>query len=80
MSQLIDAWLPIAFAVNSLNRSMGQPDLYPFVLSSPAIWKLAFVHERIHAIEPSAQVSEHNALRAIISGLKRAVGSPQSTE
>ena len=80
MDRIIDTWLPLTFAVNSINRSMGQPDLYPFVLSSPAIWKLAFVHERIHAIEPSAQVSEHNALRAIISGLKRAVGSPQGTE
>ncbi|HEY8579411.1 MAG TPA: putative zinc-binding peptidase [Beijerinckiaceae bacterium] len=40
---LIDAWLPIAFAVNSLNRSLGQPDLYPFVLSPPAIEKLGFV-------------------------------------
>jgi hypothetical protein len=58
---------------------MGQGDLYPFVLSSPAIWKLAFLHERIHAVEPSAQASEHNALRAIISALKRPVGSPQNT-
>jgi hypothetical protein len=44
MAQLIDAWLPIAFAVNTLNRSMGQPDLYPFVLSPKAIEKLGFVH------------------------------------
>ena len=48
MAQLIDAWLPIAFAVNSLNRSMGQPDLYPFVLAPTAIEKLAFVHELTH--------------------------------
>jgi len=31
--QLIDAWLPIEFATNSMNRSMGLTDLYPFVLS-----------------------------------------------
>ena len=80
MHRIVEAWLPLTFAVNSINRSMGQPDLYPFVLASSAIWKLAFVHERIHAMEPSAQASEHNALRAIISGLKRAVGSPQGTE
>ena len=49
---LIDAWLPLTFAVNSLNRSMGQPDLYPFVLSPPAIDKLGFVHEVVHAAEP----------------------------
>ena len=28
---LARAWLPLTVAVNSLNRSMGQPDLYPFV-------------------------------------------------
>jgi hypothetical protein len=44
---ILDNWLPIAFAVNSLNRSMGQPDLYPFVLSPPAIAKLATVHATI---------------------------------
>jgi hypothetical protein len=52
MAQLIDAWLPIAFAVNSLNRSMGQPDLYPFVLAPRTIEKLAFVHAVTH---PAAQ-------------------------
>ncbi|HSK40759.1 MAG TPA: putative zinc-binding metallopeptidase, partial [Arenibaculum sp.] len=41
-------WLPLAFAVNSLNRSMGQPDLYPFVLSPAAVDKLAFVHGLVH--------------------------------
>lgn len=41
---VLRAWLPLAFAVNSLNRSMGQPDLYPFVLSAPAVEKLAYMH------------------------------------
>lgn len=44
IDQLIEAFLPITFAVNSLNRSMGQPDLYPFVLSPRAIEKLGFIH------------------------------------
>jgi hypothetical protein len=48
MGQLIDAWLPIEFATNSLNRSMGQIDLYPFVLSAKAIEKLGFVHALTH--------------------------------
>jgi hypothetical protein len=26
---------------------MGQPDLYPFVLSSPAIEKLRFIHDTV---------------------------------
>jgi hypothetical protein len=45
--RLIEAWLPLTYAVNSLNRSMGQPDLYPFVLSPAALKKLRFVHALI---------------------------------
>ena len=48
MEQLIDAWLPVTFTVNSLNRSMGQPDLYPFVLAPGAIAKLKFIHGLVH--------------------------------
>jgi hypothetical protein len=44
IGQLIEAFLPVTFAVNSLNRSMGQQDLYPFVLSAAAIGKLGFIH------------------------------------
>jgi hypothetical protein len=46
---LIDSWLPLSLALNSLNRAMGQSDLYPFVLSQPAIAKLGFVHDIVHA-------------------------------
>lgn len=42
---VVDAWLPLAFAVNSLNRSMGHPDLYPFVLSPAAIEKLGYMQQ-----------------------------------
>ena len=45
---LIEAWLPLTFAVNSLNRSMGQSDLYPFVLSPAVVSKLGFIHELVH--------------------------------
>jgi hypothetical protein len=43
IDELVTAWLPLAFAVNDLNRSMGQPDLYPFVLTPAVIRKLGFV-------------------------------------
>ncbi|WP_290690930.1 MULTISPECIES: zinc-binding metallopeptidase family protein [unclassified Haematobacter] len=46
---LIDAWLPLTFAVNSLNRAMGQPDLYPFVLSPKVIDKLCYIHGLVQA-------------------------------
>jgi len=44
MDRLIDAWLPVEFATNNLNRSMGLTDLYPFLLSPRVIDKLSFVH------------------------------------
>ncbi|MES1173631.1 MAG: putative zinc-binding metallopeptidase [Myxococcales bacterium] len=46
---LIAAWVPLTVAVNSLNRSMGLPDLYPFVLGDRVIKKLSFVHEVVEA-------------------------------
>jgi hypothetical protein len=42
--QLIDRWFPLTYVLNSLNRGMGLPDAYPFVLSTPALEKLRFVH------------------------------------
>ena len=48
MERLIDAWLPVEFATNSMNRSMGLTDLYPFLLSSKVIEKLAFIHALTH--------------------------------
>jgi hypothetical protein len=47
MNQLVRRWLPIAGAVNSINRCMGQPDLYPFVLTPAVIRKLGFVQELV---------------------------------
>jgi hypothetical protein len=44
-ARVLEHWLPLTCALNSLNRGMGLPDLYPFVLSGPAIGKLEFVHE-----------------------------------
>jgi hypothetical protein len=42
---IIEAWLPMTFAVNSINRSMGVEDLYPFVISQAATAKLKAVHD-----------------------------------
>lgn len=44
IASLLEHWVPLTHAVNSLNRCMGAPDLYPFVLSAPAAEKLGFVH------------------------------------
>ena len=42
--RLIERWLPLGFALNSMNRSMGHPDFYPFILSSDVVEKLRFIH------------------------------------
>jgi len=47
--RLVKAWLPLTIAVNSLNRSMGQPDLYPFALTPVTVEKLRFIHDLVHA-------------------------------
>jgi hypothetical protein len=44
---LVSAWVPLTVALNSLNRSMGLPDLYPFVLAEGVLSKLRFVHQVI---------------------------------
>lgn len=51
--KLVDAWIPLTFALNSMNRSMGLVDLYPFVLSEPVIGKLSFIHELVHRAQPA---------------------------
>ena len=47
--QWLAQWLPLTYALNSLNRGMGLPDLYPFVLSHPAVEKLRFIHEAVQS-------------------------------
>ena len=41
---LVAAWLPLTYALNQVNRSMGRNDLYPFTLTPKVISKLGFVH------------------------------------
>ena len=44
---VIATWLPLTYALNAINRGMGQNDLYPFVLTPPVLDKLRFVHHAI---------------------------------
>jgi hypothetical protein len=36
-------WIPLAIGLNQINRSMGKDDLYPFVIPTPVLEKMAFV-------------------------------------
>ena len=58
---LINAWLPIEFATNSLNRSMGLGDLYPFLLPPKVLEKLAFVHRVVTRGRAPAMASQENS-------------------
>ena len=42
-------WLPLTYALNQVNRSMGRDDLYPFVLAPRVVDKLGFVHRLVQA-------------------------------
>ena len=41
---IIDMWLPLSWALNMINRSMGKEDLYPFVLTPAVLDKMRFIH------------------------------------
>jgi hypothetical protein len=58
MDQLLEAWIALTFAVNSINRSMGLHDLYPFVLGPSVVAKLTFVQQRIRAVSGRASDRE----------------------
>lgn len=44
---LANAWPPLTVAINEINRSLGQRDFYPFVLSAEILSKLEFIHKLI---------------------------------
>ena len=44
---LIESWYPLTYLLNNLNRGLGLSDPYPFVLPTPAVDKLRFVHDTI---------------------------------
>jgi hypothetical protein len=43
LSAMLDTWLPLTYALNAIQRSLGAGDLYPFVLAPDVIDKIAFV-------------------------------------
>ncbi|WP_068272044.1 zinc-binding metallopeptidase family protein [Aldersonia kunmingensis] len=49
--KIIELWLPLAWALNMVNRSMGHKDLYPFVLPEPVLEKMRFIHDLVVAAQ-----------------------------
>ncbi|MEY4508523.1 MAG: hypothetical protein RLZZ450_645 [Pseudomonadota bacterium] len=60
---LLRGWVPLTVALNSLNRSMGIVDPYPFVLSADVIEKLRFVHDIIEYVDASVEIQQELASR-----------------
>ena len=44
IGEMTQSWLALSLALNAMSRSIGQSDLYPFVLSPEVVEKLDFVH------------------------------------
>jgi hypothetical protein len=40
---MLEAWIPMTYALNAISRSMGALDIYPFILSPEIERKLAFI-------------------------------------
>jgi hypothetical protein len=51
--EVLAEWLPLTYALNAVNRSMGREDLYPFTLAQPVIDKLTFVHRHVQVQGPA---------------------------
>lgn len=44
---IFDTFIPLTFALDSFNRGMGLPDVYPFVVAPLVKEKLGFIHDLI---------------------------------
>jgi hypothetical protein len=42
---IVAVWLPLSWSLNMINRSMGHPDLYPFVLPAAVLDKMRLIHD-----------------------------------
>lgn len=47
MAAILDTWLPLSLALNAVSRSMGEEDLYPFVIPTAVVAKLDFIHRMV---------------------------------
>lgn len=74
IDEILKAWVPVTVALNAINRSMGQPDLYPFVLSKPVEEKLAFVHNLIRTHAKAVEAANSDADRAHRGWWRRLAG------
>jgi len=58
---VIASWIPLTVAINSVNRSLGQPDFYPFVITNKVITKIDFVLRLIVSAQKEQDHAEFSA-------------------
>jgi hypothetical protein len=67
--EMMTDWFALTYVLNSLNRSVGMPDPYPFALSPPVVEKLHFVHGVILAhqqrLPAPASTSDSESMMAV---------------
>lgn len=49
--KILDAIIPLNFAVSHLNQNTEQPNLFSFSIPEPVIRKLRFVHQLLHSFD-----------------------------
>ena len=57
IDDIVADWLALSYALNAMSRSLGNDDLYPFVLTPKVVEKLGFVHDLVAAPRPLAPAS-----------------------
>jgi hypothetical protein len=70
---LYRAWVPFTLALNSLQRSTGHRDAYPFVLSGSAVEKLRFVHGVVQSCKVTEVSPTDNTSQLTRSTVMKAV-------
>jgi len=46
---IVQTAVPLSFAVNNINRAMGVPEVYPFVIKQAVVDKMKFIHQLLLA-------------------------------
>ena len=67
----VNAWMILTAVLNETARSMGQPDIYPFVLKEAVVTKLSFIHAVVTAFALHAELAQPS--RRKIRARKRVV-------
>jgi hypothetical protein len=64
MAAIVEQWIPLASLMNNLNRAVGQPDAYPFILTEPVVEKLGFINDLVHQAPALEQLAALDAVSA----------------